>query len=271
MWPLAWSSHRVDTHSFARPGLQTFNAESGKHFLLHPRMKLTPLFDRYINTDYVFASSVVGDIEAGIKHVLVSYDIGCQWGVNLQKHLEAYGSPLYINLEELHRWRVAIPKFHLVGHGASCQIPFNLGLMDGVGLTHGEGVETIWSHSTSLATWSQENGPGARRLFLDDHWGSWNWRKTVNSGEPLAPHHHSAGFLNVSQADISGRCLRGPGNGASLNARLPRHLGRRFRRTRSASGRRWSMTTMLINQTQTHSRNWKLVCSPPPYHVFVRC
>lgn len=46
-------------------------------------------------------------------------------------------------------------------------------------MTHGEGVETIWAHSGSLATWSRENGPGARRLILDDHWSGWNWRKYV--------------------------------------------------------------------------------------------
>ena len=183
MWPPAWLLRHVATHSFAQLGLPTFNVENGKYSPLHPGAKLILSYVRYINTDYVFASSVVGDIEAGIKRVLVSYDIGCQWGVQLQKRLEAYGPPLYIDLGGLSRWRVAIPKFHLVGHGASCQVPFNLALMDGVGLTHGEGVETIWSHSTSLATWSRENGPGARRLYLDDHWGGWNWRKTVNSGE----------------------------------------------------------------------------------------
>ena len=57
--------------------------------------------------------------------------------------------------------------------------------MDGVGLTHGEGVETIWASSTTLATWSRENGPGARHLALDDHWGGWNWKKLVNSSEFL--------------------------------------------------------------------------------------
>ena len=124
---------------------------------------------------------MASDIEAGIKRVLVSYDIGCQWGTKLQKRLETYAPPLSLNLQELSRWCVAIPKFHLVGHGVSCQVPFNLALMDGVGLTHGEGVETIWSNSTSLATWSWENGPGARHLALDNHWGGWNWRKLVNS------------------------------------------------------------------------------------------
>lgn len=79
--------------------------------------------------------------------------------------------------------RVAVPKFHIIGHGPSCQATYNLAYMDGVGMTHGEGVETIWSHSTSLATWSRENGPGARHLILDDHWNGWNWQKYLGLRE----------------------------------------------------------------------------------------
>lgn len=136
---------------------------------------------RYINTDYVFASSITKDLDAGISRLLVTYDIACQWGVNLQRRLSAYLPPLNLDLTKLTSHRVAVPKFHLVGHGASCQVSYNLALMDNVGLTHGEGVETVWSHSTSLATWSRENGPAARHQVLDDHWGGWNWRKVVNS------------------------------------------------------------------------------------------
>jgi hypothetical protein len=95
-----------------------------------------------------------------------------------------------LNIQSLHSFRVAVPKFHIIGHGASCQAKFNLAYMDGVGMTHGETVETIWSHSTSLATWSRENGPAARHLILDDHWAGWNWRKVVGLRKSLAhiPH-----------------------------------------------------------------------------------
>lgn len=136
-------------------------------------------FLRYINTDYAFAASTQRDIDSGVRRLLVTYDIACQWGINLKHRLSTYLPPLNLDLGAL-SYRVAVPKFHLVGHGASCQVPYNLALMDGVGMTHGEGVETVWSHSTSLATWSRENGPAARHQILDDHWGSWNWRKTVN-------------------------------------------------------------------------------------------
>ena len=85
----------------------------------------------------------------------------------------------FLNTKSLNSFRVAVPKFHITGHGASCQIDYNLCYMDGVGMTHGEGVETIWSHSSSLAIWSRENGPAARHLILDDHWNGWNWKKVV--------------------------------------------------------------------------------------------
>ena len=75
--------------------------------------------------------------------------------------------------------RPVVNKFHILGHAPLCQANFNLSYMEGVGMTHGEGVETIWSHTTSLATSSREAGPAARHLLLDDHWAGWNWKKTV--------------------------------------------------------------------------------------------
>ena len=134
---------------------------------------------RYINIDYALASTLGEDVKSGITDVVITYDIGCRWGINLRSRLRNYRSAPSLNVESLKSFRVAVPKFHLVGHGAPCQAKFNLAYMDGVGMTHGEGVETIWSHSTSLATWSRENGPAARHLILDDHWAGWNWRKYV--------------------------------------------------------------------------------------------
>ena len=74
-------------------------------------MKLTALFVRYINTDYAFASSVHKDIQDGVKRLLISYDIGCQWGKNLQKRLNTYAAPLSLDLGELsHYW---LPIFYV--------------------------------------------------------------------------------------------------------------------------------------------------------------
>lgn len=143
-----------------------------------PLCELTCI-SRYINVDYALASTLAGEIKAGITDVVVTYDIGCQWHKNLSRRLSNYVSAPSLKIKSLKSFRVAVPKFHIIGHGASCQATFNLAYMDGVGMTHGESVETIWSHSSSLATWSRENGPGACHLVLDDHWSGWNWRKYI--------------------------------------------------------------------------------------------
>ena len=134
--------------------------------------------ERYMNVDYAVVSTLTDDVKAGIKDVVITYDIGCQWGKNFSRRLLSPSMPS-LDIGALNTFRVAVPKFHIIGHGASCQAKFNLTYMDSVGMTHGESVETIWSHSTSLATWSRENGPAARHLILDDHWTGWNRRKLV--------------------------------------------------------------------------------------------
>lgn len=132
-----------------------------------------------MNVDYAVASTLADDIKGGIKDVVITYDIGCQWGKNLSLRLSNTPSLPSLDIKALDTIRFAVPKFHINTHGASCQANFNLAYMDGVGMTHGETVETIWSHSTSLAVWSRENGPAARHTILDNHWGGWNWRKFV--------------------------------------------------------------------------------------------
>lgn len=140
---------------------------------------------RYLNVDYAFASAVSRELAAGIPRVVVTYDIACQWGKNLRQRLSQYTATKNINLGSLQSLRFAVPKFHLIGHGKSCNLDYNLAFIRGVGMTHGESVETIWSHSTSLATWSRENGPHARHALLDTHWSGWNWRKLIHLREPL--------------------------------------------------------------------------------------
>ena len=152
---------------------------------------------RYINVDYAVTSTLADDVDAGIKDVVVTYDIGCQWGKHALRRFEDSPSIPFIDTASLNSFRVAVPKFHIIGHGASCQASYNLAYMDGVGMTHGEGVETIWSHSTSLATWSRENGPAARHLILDDHWAGWNWRKLVGLRKFSSP------TLNTSRLTLS--------------------------------------------------------------------
>ena len=109
---------------------------------------------RYLNTDYAFASTVCRNLEAGIRHIVVTYNIVCQWGKEVRQRLEEYKSMKDITLRSLSSLCFVVPKFHLIGHGKSYHLNYNLAFMRGVGITHGKGIETICSHSTSLTLWS---------------------------------------------------------------------------------------------------------------------
>lgn len=132
--------------------------------------------------DFALISTLMPSLSAGISRVLVSYDIGCQWETNLQHRFNDYSvsAPTISNLVY---WKVAVPKFHLSGHGAKCQVKFNLGWTKWAGRTDGERIEASWAQSTSMATWTRESGPNARRNILDDHWNAANWRKLLGLGD----------------------------------------------------------------------------------------
>lgn len=74
---------------------------------------------------------------------------------------------------------VAIPGWHINGHGKTCQENFNLSYMEGVGRTVGEDIETMWAGTNPLAPSVREMGPAARHDTLNDHWIGWNFRKIV--------------------------------------------------------------------------------------------
>jgi len=140
-----------------------------------------------VNADYAFMSAIADAISAGITDIVVTYDIACQWGINLAQRLLTYRDGPSIRLDSLNSFRVAVPDLYVLGHAPLCQTSFSLAYMDGVGKTHGEGVETIWAHNSSIAVYTRENGPNARHLILDDHWNGWNWRKYIGLRKRLDP------------------------------------------------------------------------------------
>ena len=142
--------------------------------------------------DFALLSTLLPSIEAGITRVLVSYDIGCQWGKNLQSRMSQYSISSSFNLDSLSYWKVIIPKFHLSGHGESCQVKYNINYTKGAGRMDGECIEGGWSQSGSMVIWTRENGPYACRAILDNHWGSLNWQKLLGLRKP-----HSFSSVNI--------------------------------------------------------------------------
>ena len=133
--------------------------------------------------DLALVSTLAPSLNAGISRVLVSYDIACQWHKNLQARLDSYTTLPPLRLSDLVYWKVAIPKFHLSGHGNECQVLFNLAYTKWAGRMDGERIEGGWAQTTSMATWTRESGPNARRGILDDHWNASNWQKVLGLRE----------------------------------------------------------------------------------------
>ena len=116
-------------------------------------------------------------ISSGITRVLITYDIACQWVKYLAQRLALYSVSSSFDLAFFTYWLVLIPKFHLLGHAKDCQLNFNINYTKGAARMTGEMIESGWAQSGSIAIWTRESGPFARRAVLDDHWGSENWFK----------------------------------------------------------------------------------------------
>ena len=111
---------------------------------------------------------------------VVSYDIMCQWGLNLRKRLK--GFPLE-NAERLDDHIVArvVPKFHLAAHKETCRVNFSLNYEPGVGRSDMEGPERTWFGLQGGGT-TKDQGPGYWSDAMDDKFGHWNWTKLVRLG-----------------------------------------------------------------------------------------
>ena len=132
------------------------------------------LLSRYCNVDFVIFVALLG---ISLHRIVITYDIACQWSKNLRKRMEEY--PPEMHIQDMTQVEVAIPGWHINGHGTDCRDNFNLSYMEGVGRTVGEDIETTWAGTNPLASSVREMGPAARHDTLNDHWNGWNFRKIV--------------------------------------------------------------------------------------------
>jgi hypothetical protein len=141
----------------------------------------------YVNMDYLFCSSVA---EETLVEVVVSYDIACQWSLNLRERLKQYPSWMRVDHDGSQSYRFLVPKFHLPAHVQKCQTRYSFNYNINVGRTDGEGIERGWANINPVATSTREMGPGSRRDTLDDHFGDSNWKKTCTLGMHMTLRAH---------------------------------------------------------------------------------
>lgn len=129
--------------------------------------------------DYIFASSI---LYTKLLLIVISYDIACQWFVNLMKRMDQHW-PLELHVNSAVTLRPQIPKLHEPGHQRVGHEEFSFNYAPGVGMTDGECPERIWAGHNALGNATKTQGPGSRHDVLDDHFGHWNWTKYTGMGE----------------------------------------------------------------------------------------
>ncbi|EIW76562.1 hypothetical protein CONPUDRAFT_76203 [Coniophora puteana RWD-64-598 SS2] len=121
--------------------------------------------ERYPNMDYIFFSTMSMVL---LLLVVISYDIVCQWKVNLFKRMDSLPPELQLSILMLSDILLfGIPKFHAPGHNEKCATQYSLNLMWGAGRTDGEGIERRWGDLGRASTMTKEMSPGARHDTLD--------------------------------------------------------------------------------------------------------
>ncbi|KAF7964595.1 hypothetical protein HWV62_5093 [Athelia sp. TMB] len=135
---------------------------------------------------------------------ILSYDIMCQWLVNLWARVPALPEaihPMFQKKDLVGK----IPQFHLEAHGRKCHSRYSLRLMPGVGHVEGEVIERGWSVLGCAAAQTKEMGPGARHNVLDDICSFANWQKIMDSGNSL----FKKMVLAITESIYYWRALRG--------------------------------------------------------------
>ncbi|KAI0662341.1 hypothetical protein C8Q70DRAFT_1050991 [Cubamyces menziesii] len=153
------------------------------------------LGERYANMDFLLVSTLAGSL---FLILLISYDIACQWYRNFFKRMAEFPPETRLDQSKIKEIRFTIPKKHYRVHGPN-HSRFSLNLLPRVGRTYGEGIESHWSHMNPLALSTREMSLGMRHEVYNDHWGAWNWQKTISFEESLLHALEDAHTLKLQQ------------------------------------------------------------------------
>ncbi|KAJ3500320.1 hypothetical protein NLJ89_g9853 [Agrocybe chaxingu] len=136
--------------------------------------------ERYANMDYIF-TSVVRFVALSI--ILISYDIACQWFINVFKRMERW--PAELRIPSTMTLIPAILKLHEPMHTVANHQVYSLNYIPGVGQSDLETPEHVWSGHNAVGNATKSQGPGSRHDILNDHFAFWNWLKYTSLGETL--------------------------------------------------------------------------------------
>jgi hypothetical protein len=101
---------------------------------------------RYSNMNYIFGVALWA-LQALI--IIISYDIACQWFINLANRMKMHWPEKIQPLSGL-ILHPLIPKLYEPAHQRKGHAPYSFNLSAGMGMTDGECPERIWSAHNAL-------------------------------------------------------------------------------------------------------------------------
>jgi len=131
--------------------------------------------------DWIFASGVAHF--GALMNIIISYDIACQWFVNLAKRMSEW--PASQRLPNVTALTPLVPAFHLPAHKDENHEEFDTRLCEGLGMLDLEAIERLWAAIGMLGLATRTMAPASRQLVLDDNFGFYNWLKYHNHGRHL--------------------------------------------------------------------------------------
>jgi hypothetical protein len=114
--------------------------------------------------------------------IVLSYDINCQFSVNLWKRFETLPKDLKDTPTPPCDWTHCIPKMHILGHICICQLIYSLNYICGCGRTCSECIERMWALMNGIALSTREMRAGRRADWIDFHMGHHNYTKHCSTG-----------------------------------------------------------------------------------------
>lgn len=136
---------------------------------------------RYAPMDYIFGPS--STLFAGLLQVIISYNIACQWFVNLGDCMAKW--PTEISNVGGATLTPTIPKFHEPAYKQENHQEFSCNLIKGMAASDCEVPEWIWGPHNALGNSMKMMGPGSHYDILDNNFGFWNWQKYISMGTGL--------------------------------------------------------------------------------------
>src|SRR5262245_43394306 len=105
----------LDTRLFVQPASGVFRRVQGVLLQIYALFRMLNYLVRYCNMDYILLSAVMPIL---LLAILVTYDIACQWEINLKERMESF--PPEMRIPDHVTIDTGIPKFHAPGHKQSC-------------------------------------------------------------------------------------------------------------------------------------------------------